>query len=330
MYPLLSVRVNNSMKKIKIGLVLGGGGARGLAHIGVLQVLQAYGINVDIIAGTSMGAIVGAVYAQHPDADFVERKFRDFLKSDKYSLLSGVRFRKENVYEPEHLLQQFSREIKRRVVINMAAHRKSLLKAERLTTFLEYLVEDSKIENFTLPFACTAVDLNSGDDVIFKNGDIYPALAASAAIPGFLPPVESNGRLLVDGSVTNNFPIDMVREMGADIVLAVNVSSTFDIQASAENVVDIILRSNAAATKKINTITLRSADYVVTPPIGKVHWAEFEEIDFLIEKGKAEAQRSVAAIRELINKNSSLIGRWDRWLMKKVKNHMTRSGVVNE
>ncbi len=318
------------MKKLKLGLVLGGGGARGLAHIGVLQVLQAYGINVDIIAGTSMGAIVGAVYAQHPDADFVERKFRDFLNSDKYNLLGGVRFRKANAYEPEHLLQQLSREIKRRVVINMAAQRKSLLKAERLATFLEYLVEDSKIENFTLPFACTAVDLNSGDEVVFKKGGIYPALAASAAIPGFLPPVESDGRLLVDGSVTNNFPIDMVREMGADIVLAVNVSATFDDEEPVSNVIDIILRSNAAATKKINTITLRTADYVITPPIGKVHWAEFEEIDFLIEKGKAEAQRSVAAIRELVNKNSSLIGRWDRWLMKKIQNHMTRSGAVNE
>jgi len=317
------------MKKLKIGLVLGGGGARGLAHIGVLQVLQAYGINVDMVAGTSMGAIVAAVYAQHPDADFVERKFRDFLKSDKYSLLGGVRFRKANAYEPEHLLQQLSREIKRRVVINMAAHRKSLLKAERLAIFLEYLVEEGKVENFTLPFACTSVDLNSGDDVIFREGDIHQALAASAAIPGFLPPVESEGRLLVDGSVTNNFPIDMVREMGADIVLAVNVSATFDDEEPAENVVDIILRSNAAATKKINTITLRSADFVITPPIGKVHWAEFEEIDFLIERGKAEAQRSVEAIKKLIKKNSSLTGRWDRWLMKQVHNHMSRSGVIN-
>ncbi len=318
------------MKKLKIGLVLGGGGARGLAHIGVLQVLQAYGINVDIVAGTSMGAIVGAVYAQHPDADFVERKFRDFLNSDQYNLLGDVRLRKVKAYEPEHLLQQLSREIKRRVVINIAAQRRSLLKAERLVTFLENLVEDSKIENFTLPFACTAVDLNSGDEVIFKKGDIYPALAASAAIPGFLPPVESDGRLLVDGSVTNNFPIDIVREMGADVVLAVNVSAGFDAEESVSNVIDIILRSNAAATKKINTITLRSADFVITPPIGKVHWAEFEEIDFLIDKGKAETQRSVGALKNLIKKNSSLTGRWDKWLMKQVQNHMSRSGVVSE
>lgn len=299
-----------------------------MAHIGVLQVLQAYGIQVDIVAGTSMGAIVGAVYAQHPDADFVERKFRDFLKSDKYSLLGGVQFRKANMYEPERLLQQLSREIKRRVVINMAAQRKSLLKAERLTTFLDFLIEKGEIENLTLPFSCTAVDLNSGEEIIFKKGNIHAALAASASIPGFFPPQESGDRLLVDGSVTNNFPIEMVREMGADIVLAVNVSSPFDAENTVGNVVDIILRSNAAAIKKINTITLCSADYVITPPIGKTHWAEFEEIDFLIEKGKAETQRSVEAIQNLIKKNSSLIGRWDRWLMKKVQDHMNRSGAI--
>ncbi len=124
------------MKKLKIGLVLGGGGARGLAHIGVLQALQAQGIDVDIIVGTSMGAIVGAVYAQHPDADFVERKFRDFFENDKFNTFGGVKFRRANAYEPEDLLQQLSREIKRRVVINLAAHRKSLLKSERLDTLV--------------------------------------------------------------------------------------------------------------------------------------------------------------------------------------------------
>ena len=317
------------MKKLKTGLVLGGGGARGLAHIGVLQVLQAYGITIDIIAGTSMGAIVGAVYAQHPDADFVERKFRDFLKSDKYNLLGSLRFRSSNAYEPEHLLQQLSREIRRRVVINMAAHRKSLLKAERLATFLEYLVEKGEIENFTIPFACTSVDLNNGEEVIFKAGQIHPALVASASIPGFFPPMESEGRLLVDGSVTNNFPIDMIREMGADIVIAVNVSADFDMEEPVTNMVDIILRSNAAATKKINTLTLRSADFVINPQIGKVHWAEFEQMDFLIEKGKVEVQRAVDSIKQLIRKNSSIAGRWDRWLMKKVQNHMMRSGAIN-
>lgn len=312
------------MKKLKLGLVLGGGGARGLAHIGVLQALQAFEIQVDIVVGTSMGAIIGAIYAQHPDADFVESKFRVFLKSDKDNIIGGMRFRQDNPYEPEHLLSQLSKEIKRRIVINLAAHRKSLLKAERLAGSIKFLVENGNIENTTLPFACSAVDLTCGEEVVFTDGNIHRALMASAAIPGFLPPVEYDNHQLVDGSVTSNFSIEAARELGADIILAVDVSSVIEQEDKLDNVVDIIIRSNATATKKINKIALQDADYIITPPIGKVHWGEFEEIDFLIKKGKAEAQRSVEAIKKIIKKKSSLIGRWDKWLMTRLIKHMNR------
>lgn len=311
------------MKKIKIGLVLGGGGARGLAHIGVLQSLQAYDIPIDIIVGSSMGAVIGAIFAQHPDADFVEKKYRDFLASDQFSTMGGTRFRKENKYEPEDLLQQLSREIKRRVVINMAAHRKSLLRPERLKVPVENLIEPGRIEDTAIPFACSAVDITSGEEVVFRSGDIHHAVSASAAIPGFFPPVSSGGHQLVDGSVINNFPIDTAREMGADVVIASNVSATFEPE-EVNNVVDIIIRSNAAASAKINRQALKNAEIVLTPPIGKVNWSDFEQVDFLIEKGKLEAQRSIEDIRRIVKKRSSLIGHWDHWLMKRMQIHLDK------
>lgn len=303
------------MKKLKIGLVLGGGGARGLAHIGVLQALQAHGIKIDIIVGTSMGALVGAVYAQHPDADFVERKFRDFFVNDKSNTFGGVKFRRANVYEPEDLLQQVSREIKRRVVINLAAHRKGLFKSERLDTLIHYLVEKGSIEDTTIPFACASVDITKGHEVIFKKGDIHMALSASSAVPGFIPPVDYNGSQLVDGSVCNNFPIEIARELGADIVLAVNVSSTFE-SGDVDNVVDIIIRASAAATFKLNELALRSADYVITPPIGKIYWTDFEQIDSLIENGMSETLRSIDSVREMVRAESSFIGRLKKSIIK--------------
>ena len=311
------------MKKIKIGLVLGGGGARGLAHIGVLQSLQAYGIPIDIIVGSSIGAMIGAIYAQHPDADFVEKKYREFLASENFSALGGTRFRKGNKYEPEDLLQQLSREIKRRVVINLAAHRKSLLKSDRLKVSVENLIEPGLIEDTAIPFACSAVDITSGQEVVFQSGDIHQAISASAAIPGFLPPVPFNGHQLVDGSVINNFPIDTAREMGADVVIASNVSATFEHE-EVNNVVDIIIRANAAASAKINRLSLKNADLVLTPPIGKVNWSDFEQVDFLIEKGKLEAQRSIEDIRRIIKKRSSFIGHWDNWLMNRLQNHLDK------
>jgi NTE family protein len=310
------------MKKLKIGLVLGGGGARGLAHIGVLQTLQAYDIPIDVVTGTSMGAMVGAVFAQKPDADFVERKFRSYIKSDGFASLGGSQVRQNHAYEPEDLLHQLSREIKRRVVINMAAHRKSLLKTERLQKAIESVMEDSTIENTVLPYACAAVDLTVGNEVIFTEGPIRKAVLASAAIPGFIPPVENSGHQLVDGSVCMNFPIEAARKLGADIIIAVNVSADIDPGVEADNVVDIIIRSNLAATAKINQLLLQSADFVINPPIGNIAWTAFEELDLLIEKGQAETQRSIPELKRLIKSHSGLTGRIRKYIQHYLQSYL--------
>ncbi len=310
------------MKKLKIGLVLGGGGARGLAHIGVLQALQAYDIPIDVVTGTSMGAMVGAVFAQQPDADFVERKFREYIQSPDFATFGDSRVRQNNAYEPEDLLHQLSREIKRRVVINMAAHRKSLLKSERLLKAIRAVMEDRDIEETVLPFACAAVDLTVGKEVIFTSGSIRQAVLASAAIPGFMPPVESDGHQLVDGSVCMNFPIEAARKLGADLIIAVNVSADIEPGVEADNVVDIIIRSNLAATGKINELLLQTADFTIKPPIGNIAWTAFEELDQLIEKGRAEAQRAIPDLKRLIRRHAGFIGRIRRYFQSYFQSYL--------
>ncbi len=310
------------MKNVKIGLVLGGGGARGLAHIGVLQALQAYDIPVDVVTGTSMGAMVGAVFAQKPDADYVEQKFRSYLQSDGFASLGGTQVRQSHTYEPEDLLHQLSREIKRRVVINMAAHRKGLLKSDRLKKAIDAVMEDTAIEDTVIPFACAAVDLTVGNEVLFTEGPIREAVQASAAIPGFLPPVDRDGHQLVDGSVCMNFPIESARALGADLIIAVNVSAEIEAGIEVDNVVDIIIRSNLAATAKINQLLLQSADFIINPPIGNIAWTAFEELDLLIKKGQAEAQRSISDIKQIIRKRSGIRGCINNYLQKKVQSYM--------
>ena len=194
-------------KPAKIGLVLGGGGARGLAHVGVIEVLEQENIPIDFITGSSMGALIGGVYAQNPNATLLREKVENFIKGPKFKELGVDNFRQKEIKDPDDIISQLAREVKRRIVINLAAHRKSLLKFERLTLAVENLLEDSEIENCKIPFACVAADLVSGEEVIFKSSSIRKAVEGSSAIPGFIQPVEYNGHQLIDGSIINNFPI---------------------------------------------------------------------------------------------------------------------------
>ncbi len=300
------------MKKIKIGLVLGGGGARGLAHLGILKVLEKAGLRPDVISGTSMGAMVGAAYAQTPQAEDVEHRFRQFIFSDKFKALGGTRFRQEHFYEPEDLISQISREFKRRIIINLAAQRKSLLKSTRMGAAIEELIKPGNVDETKIPFSCAAIDLVSGQEKIFTSGDIQLAVKASTAIPGFLPPVEYNDYQLVDGSVCVNFPIRPVLDFGVDILILSNVSTPFEVGIKPDNVVDIVMRSHLVATLKINEMALSYADFVMNPPIGSIHWSDFEKINVLIERGEREAVESIDALKRLISERSRLSYRFKR------------------
>ncbi|KAA3618341.1 MAG: hypothetical protein D8M58_20795 [Calditrichaeota bacterium] len=307
------------MEKLKIGLVLGGGGARGLAHVGVLKVFQENDIPIDVITGTSMGALVGGLYAQNPDAEWVENRVRTFIKSDKFIRAGKNYFRHQRNFEPEDLLQQLTREIKKRVIINLAAHRKSLMKGERLQLAVSELIQEGKIEDTKIPFACSAADLKYGETVVFKKGDIRFALTASAAIPGFIPPVENNGRLLVDGSVCDNFPVHAAYNLGANFIVASNVSLHLDPAIQLDNVIDIIIRSNSVSTHHINELLLEKVDCVIAPDTGKVHWSEFDKYDLLLEKGIEAAQKEVEQLKGLITKRNSFVGRFKTSLLNSMK-----------
>ncbi len=307
------------MKKLKVGLVLGGGGARGLAHVGVLKVFQENDIKIDVITGTSIGALVGGLYAQNPDAEWVENRVQTFIKSNKFVQAGKNYFRHQRNFEPEDLLQQLAREIKKRVIINLAAHRKSLMKGERLQLAISELIQEGKIEDTKIPFACSAADLKYGETVVFDKGDIRFALSASAAIPGFIPPIENNGRLLVDGSVCDNFPVEAAYNLGADIIIASNVSLDMDPAIQLDNVIDIIIRSNSVSTHHINKLLLEKVDCIIAPDTGTVHWSEFDKYDMLLDKGIEAAQKEVEQLKTLLKKKNSYLGRFKMSLLNLAK-----------
>lgn len=297
------------MEKFKVGLVLGGGGARGFAHIGILKVLEAFNIKIDVITGTSMGGLVGAMYAQNPDAKQVEKRIRDFLNSEAFKRAGKNYFKQQQNLEPTDLLQQLTHEIKKRVVINLAAHRQSLMKGERLKLAVTELIAEGNIEDTQIPFACSATDLHYGQKVVFDKGDIRFALTASAAIPGFIPPMNDNGRLLVDGSVCDNFPVETARKMGANFIIVSNVSMQIDPAIQLRNVIDIVIRANAVSTFHIDKLLLKTADCVLRPETGNIHWSEFEKYDELVGKGVAAAEKEIERLQKMLKKRSTIIGR---------------------
>ena len=293
------------MKNTRIGLVLGGGGARGLAHIGVLKVLQNAGIIPDVICGSSMGAFVGALFAQNPDAAELERKVIGFISGPGFSTLGVNNFRLKKQRDPDDVLSQMTRRVKRRLVLNLAVNRIALLKSRRLRFAVESLLYDDQIENTSIPFACAATDLISGQDVVFNKGPIRAAVESSSAIPGFIPPIKSNGQLLIDGSVANNFPVDAARAMGANYIIVVDVSLDLETTGGVRNLVDLIMRSSRITTNKLNLMLKAQADYVIRPQVGHIHWSEFTRIDELIPAGEASAREALLPIQEMLKQRNS-------------------------
>jgi NTE family protein len=291
-------------KKLKIGLALGGGGARGLAHIGVLKVLEANQIPIDVIAGTSIGAIAGAVYALHENASVLEERALAFLQAPVFHESGLDLFKKKKA--AENFFGQVAKYVKERIVINLAHSRPSLVGSWRVARAVDFMVDDETFESCRIPFACVATDLNSGEEVVFRRGRLRQAVAASMSIPGFLPPVRLDGRLLVDGAVVAPVPINACKLLGADAVIAVDVSQPINGVGALENVVDIIFRSNSILSYQYKEMLLEYADVVIRPEVGEVHWSEFQNVQPLVAAGERATEQVLPKIRQLFDRKPSI------------------------
>lgn len=262
------------MKKLpKIGLALGGGGARGLAHIGVIRAFREAQIPIDYIAGTSMGAIVGGWYAATQDLEMIEENFLKFRKRDifpKRTILrhgDGVLFRDNAAIE-----------------------------------FLEHKIIRKKIEDCPIPFAAVATEVANGDVAVLKKGNLVHAIRASSAIPVMFHPVKIGDTLFMDGGFSNPVPADVVREMGAEFVIAVDVSSRWidfsDSQVRVRNLASIVANSFSAVEYQLSKDILKHADIIIRPPVLNYDLLRFDAAGEIIPLGAREAWRAVKEIRE--------------------------------
>ena len=269
------------MKKLlpKIGLALGSGGPRGLAHIGVIKALKKENIPIDFIAGCSIGAMVGGFYALTKDIAWIEkiametdwRRIISLLA--KPSLLSG-----------------------------------GLVGGEKIEKFLLDQIGGKKFKDLQIPLTAVATDINTGEEVRITGGDLVMAIRASSSVPLIFKPTRRKGMLLVDGGLSNPVPCDVAREMGADLVIAVNLDNYFfhnsnrvtDTSGSKLAIHRVALNSLNILRYHLSQHCMKEADLVITPKVDEKSWTQFANGQKIIKKGETEMQANLLKIKDLI------------------------------
>ena len=292
-------------KKIKIGLVLGGGGARGLGHIGVLKALKIHSIPIHMVAGTSIGAVIGAMYAATLDPHWIENKFKIFVESEAYKKI-GLHRLVPTGQPNSSIFQTAATYMKNQIIINLANDRLGILKQERLSEIIEFLLPVKTFEELKIPFSCLAVDLNSGEDVVFNSGNLIEAIVASSAIPGYIPPIEKDGMLLTDGAVSCPVPVKTVRKMGADFRISVDVGLNHFEPLENPNLLQVLGRAEQITSTRLGEVKSEKADITIRPDTMNVFWAEFDKIDQLIKLGAEETEKQFWQIKDNLKKKKSI------------------------
>ena len=284
----------SALPRPRIGLVLSGGGARGLAHVGVLKVLEEMRVPIDLIAGTSMGAIVGGLYAAGMSADELERELLAVRWSEVFASrierpLLSVR-RKEEDFEIPPLIELGFRDGELRAPQGAVSSRglESLLR--RYTQPVSHV---ARFDALPIPFRAVATDLETGQPVVLDRGDLAVALRSSMSVPGLFSPTELNGRILGDGGLVDNTPVAVARAMGAELLIVVNIGTplaTRDSLGSAVGVTTQMINILTEQNVQRSLALLRPRDVLIAPPLTGLSSRDFARVKQFIELGIAEAR----------------------------------------
>lgn len=287
-------------EKLKVGLALGGGGARGLAHIGVLKVLKKENIPIDFITGTSMGAIIGAVYALTKDISAIEKITEKYSKISEFNI--DLSFSEKERKDKPFFLKKMSDFLKKGYMLNLELTKKYINDGEGLRKIIEELVNNKTFEDTQIPFAVTAADLVKGEKIIIRRGKLFDALLASASIPGMFPPLILDKKILVDGGIVDVVSIEAAQSLGANFVIAVSVSQTIKKRDEFNNAVEILFRSDSITSSELRKLQLSFADVVITPKVGRFHWSDFSKAEQCVREGEIAAQNNILELKKKLKK----------------------------
>ncbi len=255
-------------RKIKIGLALGGGAARGFAHIGVIKALESQGIMADVVVGTSAGAVVGALYAAG-NSGFALQKLAFDMDEAAISDWAMPLFGKSS----------------------------GVLKGEALQSYVNKAVNNQPMEKLKIPFGVVATDLKNGQPILFQRGNTGMAVRASSSVPGVFQPVAIGGHNYVDGGLVAPVPVRFARDMGADFIIAVNISTQTDAQAAISSM-EVILQTFSIMGQRINQFELKDADVVIQPSLGLMKGNDFAGRNQAILAGEQAAFAVMAQLKQ--------------------------------
>ena len=290
-------------RRLRIGLVLSGGGARGIAHVGVLKVLEKLHVPIDAIAGTSMGAVVGGLYASGLSPDQIESTLRSMNWQEAFRdrpPRESLTLRRKQ--EDENFLVKFPIGIKGgRAVLPMG-----LIEGQSLTEMLRRLTlpvaRITSFDDLPTPFRAVATDLENGDEVVMGSGDLTSAMRASLSAPGVFAPVERDGRILIDGGISDNVPVDVARAMGVDVVIVVDVgfpllprNKLTSVTAISNQMLAILIRRKSEQ----ELAHLGPHDVVISPSLGDTSSFDFGNVNRLLGVGADAARRMQVSLSAL-------------------------------
>ncbi len=261
---------SGELPRPKIALVLGGGAARGFAHVGVIRALEQEKIPIDMIVGTSVGSLIGAIYAGDMNSFELEWTAFTLNKDDlfDYGILSAITSR-------------------------------GLAPGDKLEAFVKAKIPTANIEDLKVPYAAVATDLNRGTMVVLDKGSVASAVHASSAIPGVFDPVDYQGKLLVDGGLVDNIPIAAARARGADIVIAVDISENVT-NFNITNLVDVVLQAVNIMFNESVKSKKKDADVLIAPAVGDVAMLDFTQKKRCMQAGIEAAHKAMPEIRKKI------------------------------
>jgi len=282
----------------KAGLVLSGGGARGLAHIGVLKVLEKHGLIPDLIVGASMGGIIGGLYSYGITTDEMENFFKNFKvnslfeKGKPLSLLISE--------SGESKIIQY---VKMEIALNFLLTRIGLDSGRKIRTFLGQLTNCAHFSDLKIPFACVAADIIKGEKVVFKEGKLNEAIYATMAIPPFFEPLKYDNKLLVDGGILSNAPVDTAKEMGATKTITVDVNRSLinNEKKDFKTAIDILFRIFDIESNIIYSQELSKSDLLINVEV-EAEIFDFKKYKYIIKKGEEATYSKLPELKKIWGK----------------------------